>query len=323
MCWAPGNASMELHTGSAGARHTMGILEQTESGRRYSLGSRCLLGRHPACDVTLEDARISGEHASLHWRAEGWELKDLGSRNGTFVAGRKLGAGERVVLEAGQSFVLGPGGINFQLLDPGPPAARARQVARQEVRQLSGSLLLLPNDEAPLASLFLDESGRWVLESGHERRHVADHERLWLGGEEWLLELPTVTMETLDGESTSLEGLHLRIGVSRDEEHVVVTVVHDNQHKVLAPRTYHYLLATLARLRLKDQALPEAEQGWVDRDTLCRMLATDDNKLNVDIHRVRKQLSALGIQDAASLVERRPGTGLVRLGIRSVEVFAL
>jgi len=301
----------------------MGILEQTETKRRYLLGSPYILGRDPTCNITVTDLHVSSTHAALTWRGNGWELRDLNSRNGTFLGTRKLLPRERVMLEPGQCFQLTSGGSPFQLVDPGPPSARARSEARQEVRESSGSLLLLPNDEAPLASLFLDGSGRWVLESGHEQRHVADHERLWLGGEEWLLELPTITLETLEGESASLEGLHLRIGVSRDEEHVVVTVVHDNQHKVLAPRSYHYLLATLARLRLKDSALPEAEQGWVDRETLCRMLATDDNKLNVDIHRVRKQLSALGIQDAASLVERRPGTGLVRLGIRSVEVFAL
>lgn len=61
----------------------------------------------------------------------------------------------------------------------------------------------------------------------------------------------------------------------------------------------------------------------MERDTPCQLLATDSNKLNVDIHRVRKQLSTLGIQDAASVVERRPGTGHLRLGVRSVEVFPL
>jgi pSer/pThr/pTyr-binding forkhead associated (FHA) protein len=301
----------------------MGILERTEYRQRFSLGSRCLLGRHPACDVKLEDARVSGEHASLHWRGEGWELRDLGSRNGTFLEGRKLASGERVALEAGQSFLLGPGGTRFQLVDPGPPAVRARRVATQELRELSGSLLLLPDDEAPLASLFQDGSGRWMLEFNHEQRHVTDQERLRLGDQEWVLELPTVSTETLEGERPNLDVVHLKIGISRDEEYVVVTVVHGNEHKVLAPRSYHYLLATLARLRLKDHGRPEPEQGWVDRDTLCRMLATDDNKLNVDIHRVRRQLSTLGLQDAAHVVERRPGTGLVRLGIRSVEVFAL
>ncbi|HZI02533.1 MAG TPA: FHA domain-containing protein [Archangium sp.] len=314
---------MQANSVHASTSRTMGILEQTESKRRFSLGSRCLLGRHPACDIRQEDARISGEHASLHWKGEGWELRDLGSKNGTFLEGRKLGSGERVPMTARQTLVLGPGGARFQLVDANPPAARARRVTRQEVREASGSLLLLPDDEVPLASLFLDVSGRWVLESGDVHRHVADQERLRLGEEDWVLELPTATPETLEGGQPTLDGIHLKIGVSRDEEHVVVTVVHDHQHKVLSPRAYHYLLATLARVRLKDHGTSEAEQGWVDREELCRMLATDSNKLNVDIHRVRKQLSALGIQDAAGVVERRPGSGHVRLGIRSVEVFAL
>jgi pSer/pThr/pTyr-binding forkhead associated (FHA) protein len=281
------------------------------------------LGRHPACDVRLEDARVSGEHASLHWRGDTWELRDLGSKNGTFLEGRRLVPGERVALQAGQSFLLGPSGTGFQLVDAGPPAARARHATSGRVQESAGSLLVLPDDEHPLASIFLEGSGRWLLESCEERRHVADQERLLLGGEEWVLELPSATTETLEGDVSGLESLHLKIGVSRDEEHVVVTLVHGNQHTVLAPRSHHYLLATLARIRLKEHELPEAERGWVERDMLCQMLATDSNKLNVDIHRVRKQLSTLGIQDAASIVERRSGTGQLRLGVRSVEVFSL
>lgn len=300
----------------------MGILEQTDSGRRFSLGSQCLLGRQK-CDIPLDDKRVSTMHASLHWRGDGWELRDLNSKNGTFLEGRRLLPGERVTLRAGQSFVLCSKGPCFQLVEAGPPAARARHVASGRIQEGEGSLLVLPDDEQPLASLFLDGGGRWVLESGEERRHVVDQERLPLGGEEWVLELPTATTETLEGDVSGLGGIHLKIGVSRDEEHVVVTVVHGQKHTVLPPRSYHYLLATLARVRLREHELPESEQGWVERDTLCQMLATDSNKLNVDIHRVRKQFSTLGIQDAASVVERRPGTGHLRLGVRSVEVFSL
>jgi hypothetical protein len=300
----------------------MGLLENTESGWRYTLGGRCLLGRHPGCDIRLEEARVSGEHASLHWRADLWELRDLGSRNGTFLEGRRLASGERVQLEVEQCFMLGRDGPEFRLLEAGPPAARARHLARQEVREASG-VLLLPDDEAPLASLFLDGSGRWVLELGESQRYVTDQERLRLGNDEWSLELPMATHATLDGDAPALGDLHLRIGVSRDEEHVAVTVVHGGKDLALPSRSYHYLLATLARIRLKEHALSEAEQGWVDRETLCRMLAMDGNKLNVDIHRMRKQLDLLGIQDAANVVERRQGTGQVRLGVRSIEVFTL
>ena len=60
-----------------------------------------------------------------------------------------------------------------------------------------------------------------------------------------------------------------------------------------------------------------------DREQLCRMLATDPNKLNVDIHRVRKQFDSLGIQSAAGIVERRADTSELRIGVGSVEVFTL
>jgi len=50
------------------------------------------------------------------------------------------------------------------------------------------------------------------------------------------------------------------------------------------------------------------------------MLATDSNKLNVDIFRARKQFSALGIHGAAGIIARRPGTGQLRLGLDRVDV---
>jgi len=301
----------------------MGILEQHEPLRRFTLGNRCLLGRHPACDIRLDEGHVSGEHASLHWLGDSWELRDLGSRNGTFLEGRRLDRGGRAALLPGQSFLLGNRGTAFRLVEAGPPAARARNTLRQEVREAMGSLLSLPDDEAPLASIYRKPNGQWVLDVGGFERQVTDHERVTLADEEWVLELPMAAQATIDEETLTLKTVLMKIGVSRDEEHVFVTVEQEGQRHELAPRSYHYLLATLARERLKEAHLPESERGWVEREKLCRMLAMDGNKLNVDIHRVRKQLSALGVLDAAGVIERRPGSGQVRLGVSNVEVFSL
>ncbi|MDY7232482.1 FHA domain-containing protein [Hyalangium rubrum] len=48
-----------------------------------------MIGRLPDCELVLEDGSVSKQHAVLHWnQAEGvCTLKDLGSRNGTFVNG--------------------------------------------------------------------------------------------------------------------------------------------------------------------------------------------------------------------------------------------
>jgi len=51
-------------------------------------GETRLLGRDPAGnDFVLDDARVSGRHARIEWTGLGWSLHDLGSKNGTFLAG--------------------------------------------------------------------------------------------------------------------------------------------------------------------------------------------------------------------------------------------
>jgi hypothetical protein len=52
-------------------------------------GESRLAGRDPATnDLVLEDSRVSARHARFEWNGSGWSLSDLGSKNGTFVAGQ-------------------------------------------------------------------------------------------------------------------------------------------------------------------------------------------------------------------------------------------
>jgi hypothetical protein len=50
-------------------------------------GESLVVGRDPACELVLEDPRVSKRHARLEWYGAGWSLNDLGSKNGTFVDG--------------------------------------------------------------------------------------------------------------------------------------------------------------------------------------------------------------------------------------------
>jgi hypothetical protein len=50
-------------------------------------GSAVTLGRSPECDYVIRSAAVSARHAELRRSAEGWSLRDLGSRNGTRVNG--------------------------------------------------------------------------------------------------------------------------------------------------------------------------------------------------------------------------------------------
>src|SRR5688572_31060429 len=60
------------------------------ASRRFILhdGETRQAGRDPgANDFVLDDPRVSAQHARLAWTGGGWSLQDLGSKNGTFVAG--------------------------------------------------------------------------------------------------------------------------------------------------------------------------------------------------------------------------------------------
>ncbi len=59
------------------------------------LGERNVMGRHPDCDLVLESASVSRQHAQIIREGGDFYVEDLHSRNGTFVngqliAGRKL-----------------------------------------------------------------------------------------------------------------------------------------------------------------------------------------------------------------------------------------
>jgi ABC transport system ATP-binding/permease protein len=51
---------------------------------------KLLIGRHPSCDVVLDSPLVSRYHAELEFHAEGAQLRDLQSANGTFVEGRRV-----------------------------------------------------------------------------------------------------------------------------------------------------------------------------------------------------------------------------------------
>ncbi len=305
-------------------RSRVGILKQLQTEQRFTLGPRCLVGRHAACDLRFDDLRVSGEHAVLRWIDGCWELRDLGSRNGTFIGGRRLKPGERVALATGEVVAIGSAASSFTLVDGGGPMPGARLRSSGAHRSAADHVLVLPSEERPTVTVYEDSAGRWVAEREERLDVVQDHDIIIVDGEPWVLELPTglrATWETSAGLTIELVGL--RIAASRDEEHVEVTVTHDAGAFRLLPRSYHYLLLVLARLFLEDTQASPAERGWVSREALCQMLAIDPLKLNVDICRLRKQLGEAGVHGAAGIVARRPVTGQIRIGISRLEVTSL
>ena len=77
--------------------------------------SGAVVGRSSEADITLEDGSVSRRHARLEWRGEAWFVVDLGSANGTFVNGERIGESR---VEGGHEIRFGSLSLRAEVGDP-------------------------------------------------------------------------------------------------------------------------------------------------------------------------------------------------------------
>src|SRR6476469_2180836 len=53
---------------------------------------RVVIGRDEACDIRLDDTKVSRRHAEIVRNGNGYEVRDLGSSNGTYLGSMRLTA---------------------------------------------------------------------------------------------------------------------------------------------------------------------------------------------------------------------------------------
>ncbi len=126
------------------------VLSGSRAGLVFPLSAgRVTVGRHPDADLRFHpegDLDVSARHAEIAREGGGWRLRDLGSRNGTWVNGERV-AGE-AWLRDGDRVAFGRGGpvAEFRHRAAASPTVRVRaEVARQtrRLRRVSLGLALL------------------------------------------------------------------------------------------------------------------------------------------------------------------------------------
>ena len=304
----------------------MALLLRARDGERFVLGSPTLVGRDDACDLVLADGRVSQHHGRIAHEAGRWSFEDLSSRNGSSINGRPCTPNPPQPLAEGDVIVVGTADESWTVHTLGAPPLLARSARGAAV---TGTAYLgIPSAEEPVATVYAQATGRWVVEMAGGVRPVEHREQLVVAGTAWRLFLPGNQARTLEDQDrpVGLEELSLHFAVSADEETVSLTLEQGARRIPVKARTHHYLLLTLARERLADAArgeVPPAEQGWVYQDELCRMLGLEANVVYLQVHRARRQLEAAGIVRAFDLVERRSGSGQVRIGVAQLTVSRL
>src|SRR5579864_1855907 len=87
---AGSNASVPLPRG----RCTVAFLQVVKGSRPGQIlelrGERMVLGRHPSCEIVLDNAAVSRQHAQIINRQGTFFLEDLRSRNRTYLNGTPI-----------------------------------------------------------------------------------------------------------------------------------------------------------------------------------------------------------------------------------------
>jgi hypothetical protein len=167
-----------------------------------------------------------------------------------------------------------------------------------------------------------------VLEHSESLAPITNLQTFDIEGRTYRFSCPqTIAKTSLAGPSTDVEMRHVTLlfSVSRDEEHVQLHATFGHKTLDLGSRSHNYLLLTLARRRLEDAAegLPETSCGWIYQEDLAHDPTMAPSQMNIDVFRIRKHFAALGIIDAANIVERRPRTRQLRIGVERLSVVVL
>lgn len=314
----------------------MGTLRRQSDGTRVFLSAEHIVGRLSSCHLPLAAAFISSAHALVRWTGESWEVRDLGSTNGTFVEGNRLDRGASARVKRGESIVFGEPSETWRLDDDRPPVAAAVPEDGGEPSFFSSGVIAIPSTDEPLATIYCegqaDEPAErstgltaglaWALEYDEVKSPLIPGQRFQVGGRSWRFECPngaTVT-RALGARPKRLADVTLTFEISQNQEYVSLKVKEAQTVHDLGIRACFYLAYVLyqERTREHDSALPAA--GWLDVEAVMRKVKdyNSHSHLNVEIFRLRRLLYDAGVEDAASIIERRRGQ--LRFGAQRAEV---
>lgn len=303
---------------------TMAELRRTDGTRSCLLTTEHLVGRGPQCALRLTAPYVSTQHALIRWDGYAWELLDRGSRNGTQLNGAGVEPGRAYRLSKDAIITFGHADERWALTDAGEPETMAVALDTGQALRGTDGWIALPSSKSPEATLFLAPDGAWKLERADgEVEPIADGQIIDCAGRQFRFCSPASSSatETLSLTAGGAEPA-LSFVVSSDEDFVELSIEYGDRRVALGSRSHNYLLLTLARQMLSDRAasLPEGSCGWMDKEELADGLKMTPQQVDGEVFRIRKHFTQHGLSESTTVIERRPRTKQIRLGITKLRV---
>jgi len=287
------------------------------------LESETLIGRGPQCALRLTASFASSQHAVLRWLGDSWNVWDLDSRNGTWLNGRRLESRQAYAVARGDRLSFGRVDQAWEVTSDAAPVVMVVNAATADQIIVVGSVHGLPSDEAPDLTLYQDSAGQWVVEAADSPpRLVINGDTFEAGSQLWRFCCPDAAARTVTCDAhAAVAPMALHFIVSADEEYVELRLESPERSLSLGNRVQNHLLLTLARARLDDRAanLPETSCGWLYKEDLVAG-SEISQRVDHDVFRIRQHIAASAPLVAASIIERRPRTRQLRIGLEMLKI---
>lgn len=303
----------------------MGALRELSSGRSCILEPEHLVGRGSNCALRLAKSYVSTQHAVIRWNGSTWEVLDR-SRNGTRLNGEPLEPRTVYPLVEGVIISFGSPKEQWLFVDANPPEVMIVDVQSHGVLLGRDGIIGIPSADDPQATVYRNVSGVWCLE--HPDRSpepLMNGASFEFASKIWRFCCPDSVASTTTADVGETREPCLHFSVSPDEEFVELRLEYTGRTIELGSRSHNYLLLALARYRLEDRSsgVPETSCGWVYKETLAQDLKTTPQQVDGDVFRIRKHFGEKSPTDVGRVIERRPRTRQLRIGIAQMSITRL
>ena len=194
------------------------------SGQRWQIDKELIIGRDPECDVVINDRQVSRYHARFNRSDNGVLIEDLGSKNGTFINGKRIE--EPVVLNDNDLI----------------------QIALVQHFLFLLSDATMPMDSRALSIAALSNVGP-SSNLPHQREHFyldTPSRRVWIKGQEIV---PPLSLQ----QFRLLEALQSRIGVVVSRQELIDEIWGEDEAQGVSEQAFDALVRRLReRLNLLD-----------------------------------------------------------------------
>ena len=165
---------LDPKTGSLKERkYKVAIVAGPDTGKSLSVEGTMKVGSHPDAGMALTDTTVSRFHVELQARPEGVLVRDLESKNGTYLSGTRV---QEVIVEDQAVITIGKTGLRISMIeeDLGVPEAQASFGAvmgnSPAMRQLFGILEKVAPTDSTVMLLGETGTGKEVLsEAIHQK----------------------------------------------------------------------------------------------------------------------------------------------------------